>query len=139
MSIGGGFIVPGAQLLEQFGCQFVDAERGVAAHARVAGYAVEIAVGKQSLLQGRERDEADAVCAAVFESAVVDGFLAQHVEFVLEDEQGHVAFAQVSVSEFQRLEGPARDTDVERLPRLHRSEKFRHSRLCDKNRMECFL
>ena len=47
----------------------------------------------------------------------------KHVEASLIDEQGHVALAQILNGKTRSLQGPTRDTDIERLTGMHNIHK----------------
>ena len=125
LSLGFGIGLQLQDVVQEFGREAVGRQVRSLCHARVgrdavhlavgAEMAVQVAVGEQSLCQGREGNEANALFAAEGEDARVHRLAVDEVEAALIDEQGHVVLAQRAVGDLQGLERPARDADVERL------------------------
>ena len=116
-ALGLRLVVPLPQLTEQLGGEHLVAEEFFFRHARILRDALQIAVGEQSLRQGREGDEAHAVVGAEVEDALLLRLAVEHVEASLIDEQWDVALTQIVVGRARGLEGPSRDADVEGLAR----------------------
>jgi hypothetical protein len=84
--------------LQQFGGQRLWGEGGILCHAAVCGYAVQVAVGKQALCQGREADETYAMLMAELEFPVLYGRAVEHVESCLIDEEGGVVLVKMALT-----------------------------------------
>ena len=66
-------------------------------HAAVGRNAVKITVGKQTLCQRREGDEAYAVIGTILDNDVLLWLAVEQVEAVLVDEQRHIALLKILV------------------------------------------
>ena len=89
------FRIPLLQLLQEFRGQGAVLQEVLLCHAAIGWDAVEIMVGEETLGEGREGDESDAVFVAVVEGSVLLWCTVEHVESVLEDEQRTVALLQI--------------------------------------------
>ena len=88
-------------------------------HTAVGRYAIEIAVGEQSLSQQREGNESDAVFMAIVKDAFLLRSAIEHIQATLVDKQRDITFTQVPVGKFQCLQRPTADAQIESLALSH--------------------
>ena len=108
------------ELCKEFRGEHFRFEKTSLAHTAVLrNAALQIAVGQQSLRQGREGDKTQAVVAALLKDAFLQWSLVQHVQAPLVNEGRNIPFAQVLYGRLQRMQGPSRNADVQSLARAH--------------------